>query len=182
MEPAVTHQTVHLRRGSHETPKSGACVVELASMLAGEDFSDHPDTVCPVIATFLRAYNDALDDERRQDLYPVASAIVGTAAPGADVSATRIRLIAEWGRAEAARRRPRRLLPIPDYRLDESIGLEIGRQAVRAIRRFDDQAHASALALVERLVAVTATAPRAPASSAPPSVRAGALQPPSARS
>jgi len=32
--------------------------MELASMLAGEPFSDHPDSVCPTIAGFLRAYNE----------------------------------------------------------------------------------------------------------------------------
>ena len=27
-------------------------------MLAGEPFTDQPESVCPVIASFLRAYND----------------------------------------------------------------------------------------------------------------------------
>ena len=49
-------------------------------MLAGEPFTDRPATVCPIVAAFLRAYNDAVDDRRRQDLYPYASAAVGTRA------------------------------------------------------------------------------------------------------
>jgi hypothetical protein len=53
--------------------------MELASMLAGERFSDHPRAVCPVIGRYLRALNDGLDDERRQDLYALAAAVVGTA-------------------------------------------------------------------------------------------------------
>jgi hypothetical protein len=53
--------------------------MELASMLADERFSDRPATVSPVIGAFLRTYNDGIDDERRQDLYPLASLIVGTA-------------------------------------------------------------------------------------------------------
>jgi hypothetical protein len=53
--------------------------MELASMLAGESFSDRPASTSRVIAAFLRTYNDGLDDERRQDLYPLASLIVGTA-------------------------------------------------------------------------------------------------------
>jgi hypothetical protein len=53
--------------------------MELASMLAGESFSDRPASTSPVIAAFLRTYNDGVDDERRQDLYPLASLIVGTA-------------------------------------------------------------------------------------------------------
>jgi hypothetical protein len=53
--------------------------MELASMLAEERFSDGPRNASPVIAAFLRTYNDGLDDDRRQDLYPLASLIVGTA-------------------------------------------------------------------------------------------------------
>jgi hypothetical protein len=54
--------------------------MELASMLAAEPFSDRAETVSPVIGAFLRTYNDGLDDERRQDLYPIAALVVGTAA------------------------------------------------------------------------------------------------------
>jgi hypothetical protein len=53
--------------------------MELASMLADEPFSDRPSNASPVIGAFLRTYNDAIDDERRQDLYPLAASIVGTA-------------------------------------------------------------------------------------------------------
>jgi hypothetical protein len=53
--------------------------MELASMLAEEPFSDRAGAVSPVIGAFLRTYNDGLDDERRQDLYPIASLVVGTA-------------------------------------------------------------------------------------------------------
>ena len=49
-------------------------------MLAQEPFTDRPATISPVIGAFLRTYNDGLDDGRRQDLYPLASLIVGTAA------------------------------------------------------------------------------------------------------
>ena len=31
-------------------------------MLAGDPFSDHPPSVCPVIGSFLRAYNDRVND------------------------------------------------------------------------------------------------------------------------
>src|SRR5918911_589891 len=78
--PGPTHQTVRLSAGRHRSPHAGACVMELASMLAEEPFSDRPHTSSPVIAAFLRTYNDGLDDERRQDLYPLAALIVGTAA------------------------------------------------------------------------------------------------------
>ena len=53
--------------------------MELASMLAHEPFSDRPASASPVIAAFLRTYNDSVDDARRQDLYPLAALIVDTA-------------------------------------------------------------------------------------------------------
>lgn len=48
-------------------------------MLADEPFSDRPTNASPVIGAFLRTYNDGIDDELRQDLYPLAASIVGTA-------------------------------------------------------------------------------------------------------
>ena len=48
-------------------------------MLSEEPFSDRPRNASPVIGAFLRTYNDGLDDERRQDLYELASLIVGSA-------------------------------------------------------------------------------------------------------
>jgi hypothetical protein len=78
--PPVSHQTIKLSKGRHSSPHQGACVMELASMLAGEPFTDHPASVCPVIGSFLRSYNDLVDDGRRQDLYAYASRVVGSRA------------------------------------------------------------------------------------------------------
>src|SRR2546430_2577049 len=75
----VSHQTIKLSKGKHSAPAHGTCVMELASMLGGEPFSDHPRSVSRPIAAFLRGYNDLVDDARRQDLYRFASAAVGTA-------------------------------------------------------------------------------------------------------
>jgi hypothetical protein len=77
----VTHQTIKISKGRHASPHDGACVMELASMLAGERFSDHPKSACPVISSFLRTYNDSVDDDRRQALYAIASQVVGTRGP-----------------------------------------------------------------------------------------------------
>jgi hypothetical protein len=107
---AATHQTVKLSRGSHASPGHGACVMELASMLAGERFSDHPSSVSPVIASVLRAYNDLLGDERRQDLYRYAASAVGTRAPRA-VEEARLARTASWAAATRAHRAPWSLLP-----------------------------------------------------------------------
>ena len=76
-----THQTVRLERGRHSSPADGACVMELASMLAGEPFTDRPRAVCPVIGEFLRTYNDALPPPQLDDLYEYAARVVGTRGP-----------------------------------------------------------------------------------------------------
>src|SRR5918997_2038946 len=74
-----SHQVVRLARGRHASPHAGVCARELASMLAHEPFSDRSPSISPTIGAFLRTYNDGLDDERRQDLYAVSAAVVGTA-------------------------------------------------------------------------------------------------------
>jgi hypothetical protein len=99
----ATFQTVRLRRGVHASPDDGACVVELASMLAGERFSDHPRSVCPVIAGFLRVYNDRVDDRSLAALHPLASMVVGSAA-SRSVRRRRLRHLAAWTEAEDPRR------------------------------------------------------------------------------
>src|SRR3712207_1765939 len=45
---------------------------------AGEQYSDRPHCACPALTAFLRGYNDALDDELRQDLFGLASDLVGS--------------------------------------------------------------------------------------------------------
>jgi hypothetical protein len=88
---AISHQTVRIARGRHRSPSHGACVMEVASMLAGERFSDRPRCVDPVLAAYLRAFNDRLGHADRQSLFPFAALAVGTRA----------------GRAAARRRRDR---------------------------------------------------------------------------
>jgi hypothetical protein len=47
-------------------------------MIGGENFSDRPDCVCPVIGSFLRCWNDGVGYADRQRLQPYASLVVGT--------------------------------------------------------------------------------------------------------
>src|SRR4051794_41163630 len=72
------HQTTRLGPGRHHGPGPEVCVMELASMLAGERFSDRPTSVCPIVGALLRAHNDALDELQRGDLYRYAAEAVGT--------------------------------------------------------------------------------------------------------
>ena len=106
--PQVSYQTIRLAKGKHQSAEQGACVMELASMLAGESFTDHPQSVSAPIASFLRRYNDVLDDRRRQDLYPYAARVVGTAC-ARDVEFARVRRLMAWAdEMWAARRWPLR--------------------------------------------------------------------------
>src|SRR5438270_751120 len=103
--PPISYQTMKLSRGRHSSPEHGACVMELASMLAGESFSDHPRTVSRPIASFLRSYNDLVDDRRRADLYRYAAQTVGTVASTEVEEARTARLMAfgdeSWRRRDS---------------------------------------------------------------------------------
>lgn len=74
----ASYQTLRLSAGRHRSPQDGVCVMELASMLAGEPFTDHPLSVSPTLGSVLRGYNDGLDDARRQSLKRFAALSVGT--------------------------------------------------------------------------------------------------------
>jgi hypothetical protein len=148
----ISHQTVRLERGGHASPDRGMCVMELASVLAGEPFSDHPRAVCPVIASLLRTYNDRVDGERRQRLIPLAAEVVGTRASG-DVQRLRAARCAAWAVERGVRLRSwqwrrRRLAAGRAPRL---LGGGVLRWAGAAAGSRDDDA---ALALVRELVAI----------------------------
>lgn len=74
--------------------------MELASLLADEPFSDSPASVCPALREFLQSYNDGLPDHLRQELYALASDVVGTRGP-ARITAWRGRLCVAWGGSQA---------------------------------------------------------------------------------
>jgi hypothetical protein len=153
------HQTVRLGRGSHRGPEEGACVMELASMLAGESFTDHPRSVCPVVASYLRALNDLVDDDARQLLYPYASRAVGTVADAAvrQRRVERCREALESLRSsrrgalrrlvEGARRRPGDGSPISLEHFTLSV--------VRVLRRSGPGWQRRALALADELIAAS---------------------------
>ncbi len=56
-----------LSRGSHQ-PNGEACVMEAASQLLKEQWTDHPLGVDPQIAAFCRAVNDRFGDDVRAEL------------------------------------------------------------------------------------------------------------------
>jgi hypothetical protein len=71
-------ESLRLEPGSHASPEHGVCIVELASILAKEKFSDEPDCVCDVIGAFLRSWNDRASYVDRQRLRPYAARVIGT--------------------------------------------------------------------------------------------------------
>ena len=79
---------LRLAHGGHDSPRDGVCVVELASVLAGERFSDRPDCVDRVIGGYLRSLNDRVSHAERQRLLPYAERAVGSCG---DRKATRLR-------------------------------------------------------------------------------------------
>lgn len=155
-------QTLKLARGKHSSPRYGACVMELASMLAGERFSDRPRSVSPVIAAFLRGYNDLVDDQRRQDLIRYASDAVGTVA-SEEVERARAARLLEWADERWGQdARPGVLGPFGSFwarRLPPTDPDSAGVYAIRSIHRRSGRVHGEVLAVLEELIAMSDQAP-----------------------
>ncbi len=155
-----SHQTVQISRGRHASASSGACVMELASMLAGERFSDRPRSVDPVIAALLRAINDRLDDQRRRLLYPYAAAAVGTSGP----EAVRLARLHRCQREMSARQAERGLLRRVVTSASETVGhlpslIELDSFMWHLLRAMGGSGRdwaRPALALVDELIAMGA--------------------------
>ena len=76
--------TITLTSGGHRSIDSGACLLEAASYLAGEPWSDHPTCVSPVLGAYGRSLNDVLPDDLRQTLKPYIPRLLNTAGDGQD--------------------------------------------------------------------------------------------------
>lgn len=71
-----------LSRGKHRTPRSGACFMEMASVLAGERWSDQPQCTHPLLAGLARLVNDSISDVRRRELVELIPSVVGVRGSG----------------------------------------------------------------------------------------------------
>ena len=73
-----------LKSGGHKNFKDGMCVMEAVAFVAGEPWSDSPECASPVIAAFLRQYNDRLPNDavRTELLGPLVEKLVGSKALG----------------------------------------------------------------------------------------------------
>lgn len=171
----VTHQTIRLSKGKHTSKEHGACVMELASMLADEPFSDHPASVCPVIGSLLRAYNDSIDDDRGQDLYGYAARVVGSRG-SMQLERERAEYVSAWMAKPRARRWTRSLLPSRLCAIGPRPPLDVlGASAVRSLSPHDHRTHAKMLALIDRLLAMGG--PEQPSSDSGPACATGLREP-----
>jgi hypothetical protein len=66
-----------LSRGKHRNSRKGACFMEMASVLAGEKWSDHPRCTHPLLADLARHVNDATSDDNRHQLALLIPEVVG---------------------------------------------------------------------------------------------------------
>ena len=64
--------------GRHLDPRDGACLMEAATVLAGEPWSDHPRCVHPTVAALARIVNDLSSDNGRAALWLLLPDLIGT--------------------------------------------------------------------------------------------------------
>jgi hypothetical protein len=77
-----------LARGHHRRPSKGACFMELASYLAGEKWSDHPQCTHPLMASLARSVNDCTSDAGRSRLAVLIPSVIGLTGDDLRIDAT----------------------------------------------------------------------------------------------
>jgi len=88
-------QITTLARGKHDEGEA-MCAMEAVAWLAGEPWSDAPRCASPVIAAFVRSWNDALPDaDRARLLLPLLPDVIGTRTTDADDEA-RAWMATDW--------------------------------------------------------------------------------------
>lgn len=89
-------ETLTIHRGGHESPEEGHCLLEIVSMFAGEQFSDSPKCVDPILAQFGRSWNDGMrSDEERAQLKIYITRLPGTN-KGPELSQKRGWMAMDW--------------------------------------------------------------------------------------
>ena len=85
-----------IANGAHAKRGQALCSMEIVAWLAGEPHGDSPNCTCPVIASFVRSWNDGLPDESREKLLrPVLPRLLNTRSSKA-VEARRSYLALDW--------------------------------------------------------------------------------------
>ena len=101
MTPTLNLEELTLGSGSHQPSDGAMCVMEAAAYMAGEPWSDHPECVSPVIAAFLRSWNDTLPDSDRGQLVRYLAnvndgGVLGTAPASPELENRRSWLAVDW--------------------------------------------------------------------------------------
>jgi len=126
-------------------------------MLAGERFGDRPVSVCPVIGSILRAYNDNVDDQRRQDMYRFAADAVDTRRDYR-VQRRRAEAAIGWAGARYAARgcADEMAAPDPEGHRDAIAHYVVGSLVGRAARRgrWSNEDHTAMISLLDELIAM----------------------------
>ena len=117
---------VQLGRGRHATQGGRGCLMELASVLAGETWSDHPATVHSVLAAVARVVNDWVSAQDRAGLQQLVPAMIGTATDDID-SYARLVLI-----CSSAALNEERVRSHPDVRADVESAQRMAQRALSA--------------------------------------------------
>lgn len=69
-----------IERGDHAYREEGLCALEMVAWVEGEEHSDTPESVCAVIGSFIRRWNDDMgSDLEREILRPILPRLIGTA-------------------------------------------------------------------------------------------------------
>lgn len=67
-----------LSRGNHYNPQQGACVMEMVSYVAGEDWSDTPECTNTELAFLAQKVNDFVSDDNRNAIALMVPRFIGT--------------------------------------------------------------------------------------------------------
>jgi hypothetical protein len=101
--PMLGLEGIVLKAGGHDSRVDGVCAMEALAWVAGEPHSDKPQCACPIIASFMRAWNDGLpdDDTRTRLLRPLLPLLLNTRSTRA-VELQRSWLALDWLAREQA--------------------------------------------------------------------------------
>ena len=80
--------------GGHPSFAAGHCATEAGAWLAGEEHTDRPSCMSPIVAQFLRTLSDSWRHEARQALKPYVLSAIGTDHDGRDLE--RVDLCRTW--------------------------------------------------------------------------------------
>jgi hypothetical protein len=118
----------------------GLSPLQTASVLSEEPVSDRPRAVCPVLASFLRAYDDVVEGAKREDVTRYAVLSIGTRG-GVRVRVRRARRSRDLCRGLGVNPRP---------------GRSAGAEAARALLAVEDpdERHEIALAFADELIEI----------------------------